>query len=100
MVLAHQDEVRILGGELTMWNYRVVKCKSDLDGSDEYAIREVYYNDDNSLLGYVHSPEGVFSESLEGLREVIEWMQTALISPVIDVEEFGGADETDLESAT
>ena len=59
------------------WNYRVVKEKG------YYTIREVHYNDDGSIYAYSSEPRPAFGESIEELKETLEWMLKSLEKPVL-----------------
>jgi hypothetical protein len=60
------------------WNHRVMKTK------DEFVIREVYYRNDGSVEGWTAGPAVPSSETLEGLRWVIDRYREALEKPVIE----------------
>lgn len=63
------------------WNHRVFKVK---DGDDDYfQIREVYYEADGSIYACSSDSVGVCGESIEGLRETLNWMLRCLDKPVL-----------------
>lgn len=72
------------------WNHRVVKYKKELIHDNEdphyYGIVEAYYNKNNEVWGITQQPS-VISDSLEDLRQTLEWMIKCLDHPVIDSEE-------------
>lgn len=72
------------------WNNRVFKTKVNEYGSevDIYTIHEVYYNEDNTIMGWVDKEEGPYGESLEELKRSLEWMLEACDKPVIDRAEL------------
>ena len=53
---------------MTYWNHRVVKKYYPKDDYTEFAIKEVYYNDDESIYAYMENPCRVTGESLDSLR--------------------------------
>lgn len=68
------------------WNHRVMKNVPDPKHPDyeEYSIREVFYNDeDGSIIGWTEGEE-VWGESVESMRQTLEWMMGALDKPVLD----------------
>lgn len=68
------------------WNHRII-ARTYVDGTRWYGISEVHYNDDGSIFGY-SDPVAVTSESLSGLRWVVEQMQECLGAPVLVEGEF------------
>jgi hypothetical protein len=60
------------------WNYRVF-CEENGD----YIIREVFYEEDGSILGCTENAVEPFGRSLEELAENIEWFKEALKLPVL-----------------
>ncbi len=42
------------------WNYRVIK--SVVDDEDSFAVHEVYYNEDGSIMGWIETPVTLVSE--------------------------------------
>ena len=67
------------------WNYRVVRFKNE-DIDEYFEIKEVFYDKDGNLAGYAEA--SVFSDTYEGLFEVMELMKSATAKPVIDESEF------------
>jgi len=68
------------------WNHRIVR--KWIDNEPWYSIREVFYNDDNTVYAYTQdaiAPEG---ESTEILRQTLEWMLKCLDNPVLDQQEI------------
>ena len=77
---------------MSHWNLRVIQEKrSEEDGGDEFSVREVFYNDDDSIFAYSESPVSVTAESVSDLREYVTWFLEAFEKPVlVDGEvEFG-----------
>lgn len=69
------------------WNYRVVR-KTFLIGEEteyRYEIHEVYYREGKPSMTTVEAmdPHG---ETIDNLREDLEWMKRALDKPVLDYE--------------
>lgn len=73
---------------MAYWNNRIVK-KKEADDKYYYAIREVFYNDDGSIMIAEDNIFGGYHESVEELIEDFkEVLSEALISKedVIDVD--------------
>jgi len=72
------------------WNHRVVDLTSENGGEYLIAIREVCY-EENGMPTTNGSPfVFVMSETMEGLREVIDRMKEALDQPILTPEDFKG----------
>lgn len=63
------------------WNYRVMRRK------EEFAIYEVYYDEDGNVCGYSEKPTFPRGETLEYLREEILRYLEALEEPILDYED-------------
>lgn len=50
------------------WNYRLVNIPSENGGDDWFELKEVYYNDDGTLMGFADACIG--SETLNGARHI------------------------------
>ena len=64
------------------WNHRVVKQTYE-DGTEEYSVREVFYNDDGTIFGYTENPADVVAETVDELREYIELCLKSLDDPIL-----------------
>lgn len=74
-----------------MWNYRVVRTLIPTSSpfmEEDYAIHEVYYNDDGSIWGMTEQPVPIHGENLEDLRVGLEYMMQALERPVLNNEDI------------
>ena len=73
-----------------VWNHRVFRTTTP-GGTDWYDIREVYYNRvggrPDSYTAEAIAPGG---ETIEELRENLQYMLNALDHPVLDKEDIGG----------
>lgn len=77
------------------WNHRVLRKSPDDRRPDyhEFFISEVYFNsDDGRIIGWTEQ-EIVWGESVEEIRQSLEWMLEALDKPVVVVEELEAAFE-------
>ena len=73
------------------WNHRV--WKENCDGNIEnvmYSIRETFYNDAGEVCGVTESANTVDSDSVEGLKEMLEMMLKACDSgkEILDYDNF------------
>lgn len=73
------------------WNYRLVNLKSRNGGEPWIELCEVYYNDDESLMTCTDVCLG--SETLDGMKKIIERLNIAMTHPVIEEEDFKGEAE-------
>ncbi len=84
------------------WNHRVVK-KVYEDGTEEYSVRETHYNDAGEIYGYTVDPTDLACETIDDLRQYIQWCLDCLDKPVLDDATiiFAGDDisEEDLKEA-
>jgi hypothetical protein len=70
------------------WNYRVVLREYD-DGRDaRYGIHEAYYDDEVRVESVTDEPVPVYAESLDKLRDELDWMLRALEAPVLGHGDF------------
>jgi hypothetical protein len=67
--------------------------KAKYDDHVSFGIHEVYYEEDGGINGYTEEPVGVYSNSLEGLRETLEQMLKGLDKPVLIDEEIYFSDD-------
>ncbi len=81
---------------MSHWNHRVVK-KIYENGEEEYSIREVFYNDAGEIYGYTINPVDLVCETLENLREYIQWCLNCLDKPILEdgKVEFASDDVSD-----
>ena len=73
-----------------MWNYRVVRTERQTkkEQYDIYQLYEVYYDDDGKIEGMTENAMQPYGESLEELKNDLQWMMEALREPVLDMEEL------------
>jgi len=64
------------------WNHRVVK-KVYPSGEEEFSIREVFYNKKGEILVYSAEPIDLACETIEDLKEYIQWCLNACDTPVL-----------------
>lgn len=65
------------------WNYRVFR-----EENGEYIIREVFCEEDGSILGCTENAVEPFGGSLEELAQNIEWFKEALKLPVLTLADI------------
>ena len=69
------------------WNFRLVEA-SNLNGGEPWVqLAEVYYDDDFNPMGYTWV-DVVGAESVENMKQTLEWMALAIDKPVLKDEEF------------
>lgn len=61
-----------------MWNYRVMKT------SDEFVLREVYYNDNGEVETWTAGPAIPAADTLDGLKWLVDRYREALEKSVIE----------------
>ncbi len=81
---------------MSHWNHRVVKEK-DKDGTDWYSVREVFYNDDDSIYAYTEEPVSICGESVEGMREYCQWVMNCLDKDILVDGEVKFVEPEDVE---
>ena len=67
---------------MSHWNHRVVKEVLE-DGTDWYSVREVFYNDDNTIYAYTQEPINISGESIKELKEYVQWVLDCLDKDVL-----------------
>ena len=79
---------------MSYWNHRVVREKLE-DGNNWYSVREVFYNDDDTIYAYTQEPIDISGESIKELKEYVQWILDCLDKDIlIDGEvEFIDQDE-------
>lgn len=79
---------------MSHWNYRVIKRTLN-DDDEQYAIHEVYYDDDSQPTSWSTDPDNAWGETKEDLIEVLKMQQDALEKPILI--EVGEGDTERLE---
>ena len=64
------------------WNYRIVRKGND------FAIYEVYYNDNGKPFAFTDEPCRPWGESLDELKTDMKYFQEALSAPVLDSQDL------------
>jgi hypothetical protein len=67
---------------MSHWNHRVVK-QIGPDGSEWYSIREVFYNDDDTIYAYTQKPVDIGGDTIEDIREYLNWCLNCLDTPIL-----------------
>jgi len=76
---------------MSHWNYRVCKETYSKNTQDEevmYTIREAYYNKDGGIWAVTEGAKGVSGESIDDLKQALEWMHLAINKEVLDLDTF------------
>jgi len=66
---------------MSHWNHRVIKRTTEREVL--YGIHEVFYNDDGSIYAYTEETVRAQCESIEELREYLQWMLNCLDKEVL-----------------
>ena len=67
---------------MSHWNHRVVKSLLP-DGTTEFTIREVFYNDDDTIMAHTLEAVKPYGETIKELRETLQWMLNCLDFPIL-----------------
>ena len=65
------------------WNYRVFR-----EDDGDYVIREVFYDEEGTVLGCTADPVEPYGQSLEELARDIEWFQEAVTLPALTLADM------------
>lgn len=65
------------------WNYRVFR-----EENGDYVIREVFYDEDDSILGCTENAVEPVGRSMEELAKQLEWFKEALSLPVLTLADI------------
>jgi hypothetical protein len=65
-----------------IWTYRVFR-----DSQGRYSIREVFYEQDHTLVNYSKTPVALVGASLEEMMQLVQWFKEAFDLPVLSLEE-------------
>ena len=72
---------------MSTWNFRLIDL-SDENGDPWLELIEVYHNDKGVPVGY--STPCMGSDTVEGMRQVMDWHRLALGKPVMKKADFVG----------
>jgi hypothetical protein len=68
------------------WNHRILAHK---DGDEVYfEIHEVYYDEDGKPISYTADGANVGSESLDGIKRVLDKMKECVNKPILSADDF------------
>lgn len=71
------------------WTYRVIRRTWDLGGKPEYQYGVYEVNTEKGeVVLWSETPDSAIGESLEGLRESLQWQLEALDAPVLNWEDL------------
>ncbi len=82
------------------WNYRVIRKEREHNEHKwiVFGIHEVYYSDGKPVM-VSENPQDPHGETLEELKQDLEWYQLALTKPTLNYEDIGN-ETTDTETTT
>jgi len=72
---------------MSHWNHRVVKKiynEGKENEEEQYSVREAHYNDNGDLYAYTEEPVDLACESMEALKEYIQWCLNCLDKPILE----------------
>jgi hypothetical protein len=72
---------------MSHWNHRVVKRTFE-GGEVIYAIHEAYYDDNKKVWAITEEGVDAHGETMEELKQSLEWMQKALEAPILDYDKI------------
>lgn len=78
----------------THWNHRVIRREQEFHGEKyvTYGIHEVYYTD-GQHHALTMEPVAICGDSLDDIKQSLEWMTKALEAPVLDFDKDFPQDE-------
>lgn len=77
-----------VGPKIDHFNYRLVVVPTGEEETPEFwSVREVYYDAEDTVLGYSEAPVPLAAESYEGIREELLLFVEAQVHPAWHVEE-------------
>lgn len=82
---------------MSTWNFRLIDLSDENGGDPWLELVEVHYNDKRVPVGY--STPCIGSETVEGMRQVMDWHRLALGKPVMKKSDFIGEFEDDDDTA-
>lgn len=91
------DESTGRQADFGIWNYRVVQWKTP-QGKPYFSIHEVYYDDEGRPISCSVEPDHPMGNTLDELREDLEWYRKAIDAPVLTEDDFTGDWGLDLDS--
>src|SRR3990167_8254322 len=74
------------------WDHRIVKEVLE-NGDSWFSIREAFYNDAGELFAYTEEPADISGESIESLRQTLNWIQSAFDKEILIDGEVKFADD-------
>jgi len=82
---------------MSHWNHRVLKKAFEDTDEVQYGVYEVFYNDAGEIYAHTNTPIELACETMEGLREYIEWCLKSLDDPILEYGKikFASDDITD-----
>ena len=81
---------------MSHWNFRLVDMTEE-NGNEPYIeLREVHYNDEGIPMGHTSACMG--ADTLDGIKEVMQWHTLALGKPILYESDFVGKYEDDKDN--
>lgn len=68
------------------WNYRFVRESADEEADEWIELREIYYDDDNKVIGYAEASVG--GMNVEQIKHVAERVLFASRQPILSDEDL------------
>ena len=77
------------------WNYRIIK-HTDPIGKAWYAIHEVYYNDNDIIVGWTENPAKLLGDDLDELKDTLSELATIVDKAIKGDKSYPCLDEIEL----
>lgn len=77
-------------GNMSYWNYRVIKKQPSVPDTTTYQVHEVYYDKQGRIEGWTKSAVNPFGETPGELREDIRFFTKAFQKPILEEKEENG----------
>ncbi|TAF52960.1 MAG: hypothetical protein EAZ61_07375 [Oscillatoriales cyanobacterium] len=68
---------------MTTWDYRIIQ-----EPEGDLAIREVFYDETNTIIGCTDTPIEPFGQTIDELRQCLADLQAALDRPILQLSDI------------
>jgi len=75
--------------EIMSWKYRIIKHKNKENPfEDDYAIHEVYYDENNKPYMYTKNPITITANSTQGIKWIVDKIKIGIKKPTLNEKIF------------